>query len=120
MASYTELNARPAVDFLHPELFGTDWDNRPEYAEEQYQEGLKTGRESREVFITCGGTWGAHGLSGSQTTSYEGIGYHAHTADLLRGFIASGVKIVIHRYGKSPETIHGPGAQLQFPAVTSV
>jgi len=34
---------------------------------------------------------------GSSMTSYEKIGYHANTADLLRGFIDSAVPIKVYR-----------------------
>ncbi len=92
MACYTDLNARHPKAFLIPEDFRTDSDTWPvniasNLAVTKYQEGLKISREARRVYIMSDGCWGADRLNGGLTTSYEGIGYHAGTADLLRGFL---------------------------------
>ena len=116
MASYTELNKRPAHDFLHPELFATDWDT-PKLDAEQYEKGLEQGRKSRTVGVGVYGTWWANGKDGSVTTSYEGIGYHASTAALLRGFLDSGCKVVIIRWGDEgmvQTVIKGEGSQREL------
>jgi hypothetical protein len=112
MKPYSVLNRMPAENFLKPELFTTDWDSQ-KGGEEQYQKGLKIGRESRTVGIASTGTWYADGKDGSSTVSYEGIGYHAHTASLLKGFLDSGCRIVVDRY--YPEA--GPGKVIKEATV---
>ncbi|MFA6270655.1 MAG: hypothetical protein WC657_05630 [Candidatus Paceibacterota bacterium] len=99
MGTYARLNAMPAESFLDPDKFKTDTDSYPEagYADQQFQKGLKISNESLEVGVSAYGTWWAHGKDGSHTTSYEGIGYHSCTADLLRGFLAGTAKFIIYR-----------------------
>lgn len=95
---YKTLNAMPAFAFLTPVLFITDWDNiNPHKAKEQYNKGVEVGNNAKSVHIAADGTWGASMKDGSSLTSYEGIGYHAHTASLLEGFLASGAKITVYR-----------------------
>ena len=100
MISYTILNAMPAESFLNPTQFG--WPSpavEPAgYAKEQYEKGLAIGAESVSVSIAANSTWGARGKTGGVTSSYEGIGYHAGTGWLLKGFIDSGVPIVVYRF----------------------
>jgi hypothetical protein len=67
------------------------------YQSKQYQHGLDIGRNASSVHIAVNSTWSARMKDGASLSSYEGIGYHACTADLLRGFIDSGVRIVVHR-----------------------
>ncbi|MER6102426.1 hypothetical protein ABT115_08865 [Streptomyces sp. NPDC001832] len=88
---YSELNALPPEDFLNPENFVTGYDEQnPDYAEKQYREGLRLSNEYDRITICANGTWTAD-IEGPHTyrwlTSTEGIGYHAHTASLLRGFL---------------------------------
>lgn len=98
MQTYAQLNARPASDFLKPENFITKWDNiNPILGQRQYEKGLRAREEYKQIFIGDGGTWGAHTKTGGLVTSYEGIGYHANTCDLLRGFLDSGIPIVVYR-----------------------
>lgn len=102
---YQTLNAKPARDFLVPSNFVTSWDSLPanrKRGAEQYAEGLRVGRESKEIHISQGTTWGASLKSGSHLSAYEGIGYHACTADLLRGFLDSGAVVIVHR-GDGPD-----------------
>lgn len=95
---YNILNALPAKAFLLPNNFVLSSDARQqEYCREQYKTGLQAGKDAKMIFITYGSTWAATMKSGSYLTSYEGIGYHAGTADLLRGFLDSGCPIVVHR-----------------------
>lgn len=99
-SGYEELNQLTPDSFLLWENFRTHFDafpNREGYKAEQYQTGLRIGAESRYVFISCNSTWGSVGKDGKHTTSYEGIGYHAGTSDLLKGFLDSGVPIVVFR-----------------------
>lgn len=112
---YATLNALPAEAFLDPSRFVTDFDARNQardgYGDKQYAEGLKVSREAREVFISANGTWGADlkptlpGSLGASLTSYEGIGYHANTADLLRGFLAGPAPIKVYRRNGETKTI---------------
>ena len=96
-----ELEALPPEAYLDPELFKTDFDGAgPHTPARQYRVGYGIGLTSAEVQISESSTWGASRLDGSSTTSYEKIGYHAGTTDLLRGFLASGVRIVVYRRGK--------------------
>lgn len=105
--SYAELNALPPEAFLNPENFRTGYDSLPpaEYAEEQYQKGLKLSNESTEVGISASGTWYACGIDGSYTSSYEGCGFHACTADLLRGLLAGTAKFIVYRYADGGKII---------------
>lgn len=100
MSTYARLNAMPAESFLNPDNFKTETDHLPEkgYAEKQYQLGLRISNESKEVGVSANGTWWARGKNGSQTTSYEGIGYHSCTADLLRGLLAGEAKFIVYRW----------------------
>ena len=99
-AGYRVLNALPAEAFLHWENFRTKFDwlaNNKKTQAVQYEKGKQIGAASVYVSISANGTWGARGKDGSSTHSYEGIGYHACTADLLHGFLDSGVPIVVFR-----------------------
>jgi hypothetical protein len=102
MKPYSELNAMPAESFLNPSLFGwpTPCVEPTGYALEQYNKGLAIGQKSLSVHIACNSTWGGSGKNGGQTSSYEGIGYHAGTGWLLKGFLDSGVPIVVYRMAK--------------------
>ena len=102
---YSVLNALDATAFLRPEDFRTEYDARqPEYAREQYGKGYKLASWAHCIYITCGSTWAASYVQGV-VTSYEGIGYHACTADLLRGFLDGDAPIRVHRYGSDSK--HG-------------
>jgi len=103
MISYTVLNSLPADSFLNPWNFGmpSPGINPEGYAKEQYDKGFKKGQASLYVSIACNSTWGAKGKDGSSTSSYEGIGYHAGTGWLLKGFIDSQVPIVVYRSTES-------------------
>lgn len=98
MQTYQQLNSRPASDFLNPDNFVTTYDKLNDaYRITQYEKGLAARKEYKSIFIGANGTWGAHTHTGGLVTSYEGIGYHANTADLLRGFLDSDIKIVVYR-----------------------
>jgi len=86
------------------EDFATGYDGiRPEYAAEQYAKGLSLSREKGRIIITRWGTWSADGPGFCYTTSYEGIGYHAHTASLLRGFLDGPAPIDVERNDENGE-----------------
>lgn len=103
-SGYAELDALPAEAFRNPALFVTPFDTLPENraagrANLQYQTGLEIGREWDTITIGAHTTWGAHMDAGMKHLSaYEGIGYHACTADLLRGFLDSPARLIVYRY----------------------
>ncbi|MFF8629712.1 hypothetical protein [Streptomyces werraensis] len=105
MRPYSVLNALPPEAFLKPEDFATESDSiNPLYAAEQYQKGRKLSEEYGRIIIRANGTWAAEdgpiGPGNARTIgaySYEGIGYHAHTAALLRGFLDGPAPIDVER-----------------------
>lgn len=107
---YQELRQLAPETYLTWELFGTLYDRDDDYARDQYAKGRKIGQDAKDaggaVYITSAGTWSADAPSyfpGSMTvtiTSYEGIGYHRSTKDLLHGFWDSGCKLVVKRETK--------------------
>jgi hypothetical protein len=106
--SYAELQALAPTEYLNWQQFETLFDSWPcnaKLAAEQYRRGLDLGKVSIQVHISSNGVWGAtqpskYGEGMCHVQSYEGIGYHAGTKDLLHGFIDSGVEIVVYRYGQ--------------------
>ena len=57
--------------------------------------------------ISENGVWGAQLKDGSHLSSYEVLGYHACTADLLRGLLDSGVPIRVYRRHGGPVWVRG-------------
>lgn len=102
MKTYAELEALPPEAYLDASLFKTTMDGYPplDYAGKQYQNGLDIGRSAKHVSISIRSVWGAELKTGAHVSSAEGIGYHACTSDLLRGFLDSGVSIIVHRLVK--------------------
>jgi hypothetical protein len=99
MKPYSVLNALPAESFRNPAQFVTDWDViNPDQAATQYAEGLETGRNAERICIGVNSVWSALLKSGASVHSHEGIGYHAHTASLLRGFLDSGAPVIVYRW----------------------
>lgn len=97
---YSELTALPPEAYLNWREFGGQGGSA-EYADKQYEKGLKVGRDNDYIFISANGTWGAmrdRPRDHSMITSYEGIGYHGCTDALLHGFLDSGAPIVVYRY----------------------
>jgi len=107
---YNELTALEPTEYLNWQQFETIADIYPEnikrkLATEQYRRGYDLGKVSTQVHISANGVWGAtqpsrYGEGFANVQSYEGIGYHACTKDLLHGFIDSGVEIIVYRYGQ--------------------
>ena len=94
--NYSELNKLSAIAFLHPHLFKTGLDNE-DRGKLQYEKGKNIDYDY--ILITYGSTWSAGDFNSHRfCTSYEGIGYHSNTADLLRGFLASGKPIYVMRW----------------------
>lgn len=110
MPTIKELSALPAEAYLDPSRFRTPYDGEGAN-EEQYAKGLKIATEFAEVHIAVNSVWSACKRSDNENAScqsYETIGYHAGTADLLRGFLAGTARIIVHRYimdGLSKTTI---------------
>jgi hypothetical protein len=100
---YSELEKLPAEAYLEWENFDTLFDELPvnlEKAQDAYQKGLDVGKEYDEITLSVRGVWGAH-KENSHCQSYEGIGYHANTKWLLKGFLDSGCPIAVYRFGES-------------------
>jgi len=106
MKTYAELSELAPEEYLNWQQFGS-------WSEEQYQKGLRIGRESTRVSLSVKGVWGSNGKDGSSCSSYEGIGYHAGTGALMKGFIDSGVPIVVYRWSN----LDGTWIQGTAPAV---
>jgi hypothetical protein len=89
-------------DYLNPVLFKSEFDDLSPstYADDQYAQGRQVGRNAFEITIACNGTWGSVNKDGSVTNSYERIGYHGRTSDLLQGFLDSGTPIHVYRYSQ--------------------
>jgi hypothetical protein len=100
---YTELESLDYSAYLDWQSFETAYDT-PERAKVQYEKGLAIGKESRFITLSYKGVWGYVSDKGT-TTSYEGIGYHANTKDLLHGLLDSGAVVLVYRWYKdSPIT----------------
>lgn len=104
---YKTLSEKPAHEYLVPENFRTDWDGRVGDArrEQQYREGLAQSERCTRIIIGSNSVWGGTTKDGGSLTSYEGIGYHSCTADLLRGFLDGPAEIVVHRKDQPPTVI---------------
>lgn len=94
-----QLSKLPAEAFQNPDNLASDYDllSSEDYAHSQYNKGLTIGQCSKVIHISIRNVWSAELKNGGRMSSYETIGYHAHTASLLRGFIDSGVTIVVWR-----------------------
>ena len=102
MRSYKVLNALPAEAFLDPEAFVTSWEGEKDtaYKAKQRKAALDASARAYEtggsVYVLENGTWGASG-SGWCLTTYEGIGYHAGTAEVLRGLLEGPAAFYVYR-----------------------
>lgn len=85
--------------FLNPDNFKSPMDqfSNSEYALEQYNFGLKIGKDAKKINISINNVWNATDKDGVNTASAEKIGYHAFTSALLKGFLDSGAPITVHR-----------------------
>ena len=108
-----QLAALPPEAYLEPERFVSPLDallpaDAP-YRAEQFATGKRTSDENDAVILDWTGVWSAIRKNG-YTTSYERIGYHSGTVELLRGFLAGTAEILVHRLrdGKSTTTIIRP------------
>lgn len=111
--NYKQLSALSAKTYLIPQNFITEFDVLPEhlnsgYAQKQYQRGLEVGKEYSLIVIGPQSVWSGHEPYNKQSSyieSWEGIGYHACTANLLQGFLDSPARIVVHRYSRKSTTL---------------
>lgn len=93
-----ELSNMSAESFLNPDNFRTFFDSTSlKYGAEQYAKGLEYGSVAEVVHISVRNVWSVVKKDGGNIQSYETIGYHSQTAELLRGFIDSGATIVVWR-----------------------
>jgi hypothetical protein len=92
---YDELERLKPEEYLNWRNFDTPFDTI-NGGVDSYWRGIKQGRETPVITIAINGTWGATG-NNTSITSYEGIGYHANTSSLLRGFLDSGARIEVYR-----------------------
>jgi len=58
-----------------------------------YDRGLKTGNEMKEVTIALNNVWGGRSKDGGHVSSYEKIGHHAGSVEFLDGVLASGYPV---------------------------
>jgi hypothetical protein len=61
---------------------------------------LEIGQSAKRIWISVTSVWSAEMQNGASRQSYEGIGYHACTAQLMKGFIDSGAEIWVCRRTK--------------------
>jgi hypothetical protein len=108
---YAELTKLEPETYLDWQSFETAWDNLAEnvgngLAEKQYTKGLDIDSQAKYIAIACNGVWSMtyKGKDGT-SFSYEGIGYHACTKNLLHGFLDSGAPIVVYRYNRKGGTV---------------
>ena len=88
-----------ATDFLTADNFDSSWPASADFAREQFEKGLAVGTDFDYVVVSIRDTWGAGMDDGCKSLSaYERLGYHAGTADLWRGVLASGTRIKVCRY----------------------
>jgi len=101
-----------ATAYLSSDLFVTEYDILPvfsgrDYAKEQYEKGLKIGKEAIRVWIAYNGTWGAMYPNGGNHSSYEVIGNHRNTKELLQGFLDSDVPFYVYQEFMSHPPLFG-------------
>ena len=108
---YKELENLAPEKYLNWQNFATPWDNLPIHREQktaeiQYLLGLTLSKEHIDghISIAYNGTWGAW-KPNSSTVSYEGIGYHACTKDLLHGFLDGPAPLIVHRWNGESKRI---------------
>jgi hypothetical protein len=114
-----ELCALEPDAFLNPENFVTAFDSLPvqnmstaEYIQKQYENGKKYATEYKTVGICANGTWFAFGKHAkgyelSSVTSYEVIGYHRNTKELLQGLLDGTAEVVVCRHNTKTDELFG-------------
>ena len=100
MITAEEINNLAPGDYLTPDLFKTEHDQKVDgFAKDQQLTGMEIGQNSHTILVTRDGDWHAFKHNGGMVSANEIIGVHANTSDLLRGFLASSVSIVIQKMG---------------------
>jgi hypothetical protein len=89
----------PASAFLNSLAFTTDFDVDDEKMEKRYEQEAAKCAEYTEFSIAINGVWSARTKSGGCVSSYERIGYHAYSADLLQAALDSDCAIYVYRNG---------------------
>src|SRR5271157_1551404 len=103
MASYSELRKRPASDFLNAFNFRTVLDVSKDCKGQRYFKALEEMRGYTAFHIGAENVWSADCKGGSYLSSYEGIGYHSNTAELLQAALDSDCAFYVYRYeGNNP------------------
>lgn len=108
--TYDELRALPASAYLDPIKLraGFPLDSDPANQEKEFQRGLAESTRCKRVFVTAGGVWGSEPLTGGHVQSYEGIGYHAGSADFWRGVLAGPAEVGVYRRHSENYTVIKP------------
>lgn len=94
----------PIEDMLiqvDPNDFRTDFDGLHDgtaYPEQQFAAGEKLAKEGYVLTIGQSGTWVASRSERDTIVSYERLGYHACTKDLLRGFLSANGKCLFYHF----------------------
>ena len=98
------LEEMSAEMFLKPEQYLSSaldgWDKRPDAKKLAYEKGLKTGREATKFSVAVNNVWSCDCKNGGFLSSYEKLGYHAHTASFFRGVLDSGCPVYVYRRGR--------------------
>jgi hypothetical protein len=100
--------------YLEPFRFVTGYDRmavnvNSGLAHRQYQKGLDIGAEYSRIQIDSESVWTATLPNSKTILSYEKIGYHACTSDLLAGFLGSDAAIIVSNLGGSCTQIKPKG-----------
>lgn len=86
---------------INPDDFRTGYDSlhtNNGYPERQFAAGEKLAKEGFVMTIGQSGTWAASRSKDSTIVSYERVGYHACTADFLRGFLSAKGKCLFYNF----------------------
>jgi hypothetical protein len=83
---------------IQPSKYVTEYDSMHQapggLADRQYAKGLEMGRRGDVITISRRGVWSAaHGDGAGHTFSYETLGLHACTLNLIEGWLVGGATI---------------------------
>jgi len=93
----TDSGDCPASAFLNSLAFSTDFDVDDEKMEKRYEQEAAKCAEYTEFSISITGVWSARTKDGGHVSSYERIGYHAYSADMLQAALDSDCAIYVYR-----------------------
>jgi len=97
MANSSDLNSRPASAFLNADAFRTGYDVDLVRSQNRYRDELSKCADYVDFHIGINGVWSATTKGGADVSSYERIGYHAYSADLLQAALDSDCAFIVHR-----------------------